>query len=55
MLNGADVRDQVRVSIFTDFEQNGTFKPAAFQEGSVNSMLDQVISWSSALRVLRDK
>ncbi|MFD1414987.1 NADPH-dependent FMN reductase [Oceanobacillus jeddahense] len=51
----ADVRAQVRVSIFTDFEQDGTFKPAAFQEGSVNAMLDQVISWSSALRVLRDK
>ena len=42
----ATVRNQVFLSIFTDFENYSIFKPAAQHEKSVNySMLDQVIAW----------
>lgn len=51
----ADVRTQVRISLFTDFTAQGEFKPADFQVGTLNTMFEQVISWSSALSALRDK
>jgi NAD(P)H-dependent FMN reductase len=54
-LQVADVRAQVSLSLFTDFENFSAFKPAPMHEKSVNSMLDQVIAWSGALKVLRDK
>ena len=41
----ADVRAQVALSLFTDFESFSTFKPALMHERSVNVMLDQVIAW----------
>jgi NAD(P)H-dependent FMN reductase len=49
----ADVRAQVALSIFTDWEKFTEFKPAALHEKSVTSMLDQLISWSGALKSLR--
>jgi NAD(P)H-dependent FMN reductase len=49
----ADVRGQVMLSLFTDFEHFSTFKPAAMHEKSVSTMLDQVVAWSGALRTLR--
>lgn len=51
----ADVRAQVMLSLFTDFEDFKTFKPAAFQEQAVTTMLDQVVSWSHALQTVRKK
>jgi len=54
-LQVADVRNQVGLSLFTDFENFTIFKPAAKQEKSVNSMLDQVIAWGGALKALREK
>ncbi len=51
----ADVRAQVTLSLFTDFENFTKFKPAAFQEQYVNTMLDQVIAWGTALKALRTK
>jgi len=54
-LQVADVRAQVMLSLFTDFENFTTFKPAPMHQKSVNTMLDQVIAWSGALKVLRDK
>jgi hypothetical protein len=51
----ADVRAQVSLSLFTDFENFTTFRPAAFQEQYVNTMLDQVIAWGTALKALRTK
>src|ERR1039457_6183019 len=51
----ADVRAQVALSLFTDFENFTTFKPAAMHEASVNAMLDQVIAWGGALKTLRNK
>jgi NAD(P)H-dependent FMN reductase len=50
----ADVRAQVMLSLFTDFENYSVFKPGPSKEKSVNDMLDQVISWGGALRALRD-
>jgi NAD(P)H-dependent FMN reductase len=51
----ATVRNQVLLSMFTDFENFSVFKPAAQQEKSVNAMFDQVITWSGALKTLREK
>lgn len=50
----ADVRQQVLLSLYTDFEDYSTFKPAPHHEKSVNTMLDQVVAWSRALRALRE-
>jgi len=52
-LQVADVRAQVALSLYTDFENFTTFKPAAMHENAVGTMLDQVVAWSGALQVLR--
>lgn len=49
----ADVRAQVMLSLFTDFENMATFKPAAHHVKSVSTLLDQVVAWSGALAPLR--
>lgn len=49
----ADVRGQVMLSLYTDFENFTEFKPASHHEKSVHTMLDQVIAWGSALKQLR--
>jgi NAD(P)H-dependent FMN reductase len=49
----ADVRAQVMLSLFTDFENFTTFNPAEHHERSVETMLDQVVQWSAALKPLR--
>ncbi len=49
----ADVRAQVSLSLFTDFETMTTFKPAPVQEKYVNTMLDQLLAWSGALKTVR--
>jgi NAD(P)H-dependent FMN reductase len=54
-LQVADVRTQVMLSLYTDFENLTTFKPAAMHEKSVNTMLDQVTAWGGALKTLRNK
>jgi len=41
----ADVRAQVTLSLFTDFENFSKFKPAAYNEKSFSDMLGQVIAW----------
>jgi NAD(P)H-dependent FMN reductase len=50
----ADVRTQVALSLFTDFENFSVFKPADRHEQTVNGMLDQVVAWSGALKTLRN-
>jgi len=52
-LQVADVRAQVMLSLFTDFENFTTFKPAAHHDRNINAMLDQVIAWGGALKTLR--
>ena len=54
-LQVATVRSQVQLSLFTDFKNFTKFKPAPYNEKSVSDMLDQVISWGSALKTLRTK
>ncbi|MBE0595899.1 MAG: NAD(P)H-dependent oxidoreductase [Desulfuromonadales bacterium] len=54
-LQVADVRSQVMLSLFTDFENFTVFKPHPRHEASVNAMLDQVIAWGGALKSLRSK
>jgi NAD(P)H-dependent FMN reductase len=49
----ADVRAQVLLSLFTDFENFSIFKPDPRHEDSVNTMLGQVIAWSGAMKTLR--
>jgi NAD(P)H-dependent FMN reductase len=51
----ATVRNQVALSLFTDFENFTTFKPNPSHERSVNTMLDQLLAWGGALRPLRKK
>ncbi|WP_327111515.1 NAD(P)H-dependent oxidoreductase [Streptomyces sp. NBC_01341] len=52
-LQMADVRAQVALSLFTDFENFSTFKPGAHQVDALNATLDQVQAWSAALAPLR--
>jgi NAD(P)H-dependent FMN reductase len=54
-LQVADVRAQVMLSLFTDFENFTTFKPGDYQAPTVTTMLDQVVAWSGALQGLRNK
>src|SRR3954469_23072027 len=49
----ADVRAQVMLSLFTDFENFSQFKPDPRHEKEVGTMLDQVISWGTALKSVR--
>jgi len=49
----ADVRAQVALSLLTDFEGYRTFVPAAQHAASVNTMLDQLESWTGALAGVR--
>ena len=51
----ATVRNQVLLSLLTDFENFSVFKPAPQHEKSVNAMLEQVTAWGSALKTLREK
>jgi len=49
----ADVRSQVALSLFTDFENFSAFKPQPLHEKSLKSMLDQLIAWSGAMKSVR--
>jgi len=51
----ATVRNQVLLSMYTDFENFSVFKPDSRKEASVNDMLDQLIGWGRALKMLREK
>lgn len=52
-LHVADVRHQVSLSMFTDFGDDGTPAPPRHQCEALDSMLEQVIAWSTVLRQLR--
>lgn len=49
----ATVRAQVLLSLFTDFENFRTFKPAPQREKELHGMLDQVVAWGGALKAMR--
>jgi len=52
-LQMADVRTNVALSLFTDFEDFTTLAPGAHQTQALDTLLDQVIAWSAALKPLR--
>ena len=54
-LQVADVRAQVGLSLFTDYENFSVFKPHPHHERSVDAMLDQVVAWGGALKAMREK
>jgi NAD(P)H-dependent FMN reductase len=54
-LQMADVRSQVALSLFTDFENFSVFKPNEFQLDALRATLDQVVAWTKALAPLRGK
>jgi NAD(P)H-dependent FMN reductase len=49
----ADIRAQVTLSLFTDFENFTEFKPASFHETTLHTMIDQLVSWGEALKTVR--
>ena len=52
-LQMADVRQQVALSLLTDFENFSVLKASAYHVAALNTLLDQVVAWSSALAPLR--
>ena len=52
-LKVADVRAQVALSLFTDFENFTTFMPHEHRDKAVHAMADEVIAWGEALKTLR--
>jgi NAD(P)H-dependent FMN reductase len=49
----ATVRAQVALSLFTDFENMSSFKPAPHHEKTLGTMLDQLVAWSGAMKSVR--
>ena len=49
----ADVRQQVALSMITEFENLSVFKPGDYNVGALQTLLEQVIAWSTALAPLR--
>jgi NAD(P)H-dependent FMN reductase len=52
-LQMADVRQQVALSLMTEFENFSVFTPGEYNLQALETMLDQVIAWSAALEPLR--
>ncbi|GAA3422011.1 NADPH-dependent FMN reductase [Streptosporangium vulgare] len=52
-LKVATVRAQVALSLATDFRNYSEFTPAGYHVAAVDTMLDQVVSWSNALAPVR--
>jgi NAD(P)H-dependent FMN reductase len=49
----ADVRAQVALSLYSDFENFSVFKPGAQHEASLTTVLDQTVAWGKALATVR--
>ena len=52
-LQVATVRGQVLLSLLADFQNFGVFKPAPLQAKALERMLDQLVAWGEALKMLR--
>ncbi|MEV7389229.1 NAD(P)H-dependent oxidoreductase [Streptomyces sp. NPDC091215] len=52
-LQMADVRQQVTLSLVTEFENFRVFKPGDYSAQGLGTLLDQVVAWSGALAPLR--
>ncbi len=53
-LKVADVRATVSLSVFDDFQDHTLFDPKPAHEQQAHAMLDDLISWATALTNLRD-
>ena len=53
-LQMADVRQQVALSMMTEFENFSVLKPGDYNVGALDTLLDQVVAWSGALAPLRE-
>lgn len=49
----ATVRTNPAFNLFTDFENFATFQPGDHMTAGVNDLLDELISWSTALKTIR--
>jgi NAD(P)H-dependent FMN reductase len=49
----ATVRNQVALSLFTDFENFTTFRPDPRHQKSLGGVLDQLVAWAGAMKTLR--
>ena len=54
-LQVADVRAQVLLSLYTDFENYSIFKPKPNHEAELTAMLDQLVAWGEAMKSVRSK
>ncbi|MFJ5769389.1 NADPH-dependent FMN reductase [Psychrobacillus sp. NPDC093180] len=52
-LQVADVRTAVTFSLMSDFEKMSVFKPADYHTANANTMLEEVLVWSGALKTIR--
>jgi NAD(P)H-dependent FMN reductase len=52
-LQMADVRQQVALSLLTEFENFTVFRPGDYNAAALHTLLDQVVAWSNALAPLR--
>jgi NAD(P)H-dependent FMN reductase len=50
----ADVRSQVMLSLFNDFENYSQFKPDDRHLATLNATLDEVVGWGTALKRFRE-
>jgi len=53
-LQMADVRQQVALSLVTEFENFATFRPGDYNRPALDTLLNQVVAWSTALAPLRN-
>lgn len=54
-LKVADVRTQVALSLFTDFEDMSRLAPGPHQEPTAERMFGELVAWAGALRALRER
>ena len=52
-LQMADVRQQVALSLLTDFENFSVLRAGEYSLAALNTMLDQLVAWTNALAPLR--
>jgi NAD(P)H-dependent FMN reductase len=50
----ADVREQLLLSLANDFENYSTLKPTPAHEQQLGKVIDQVVSWATALQGVRE-
>ena len=51
----ATVREQLMLSLATDFENFKVFKPDPKHEKKLGAMLNQLIPWTEAMKAVREK